>query len=214
MRQTPYILFLLMFMSFSAQAADNWELIKKDQGIRVYSKSGISGELIEIKAISHINSALKPFVALMNDVENFKNWMHATQEAKIIQREGPYHYTYYMLSDLPWPARDRDVVLNLRIYKAEANRAVYIQSRNVRGVINEKDGVRRIQSVQTSWRFIPKNNGRIRIVFQTKIKPNVQLPEWLAKKVYHIGPYHTILNMRKMIRDEKYREATVNIKQL
>lgn len=214
MRQTPYILFLLMFMSFSAQAGDTWELIKEDQGIRVYSKSGISGELIEIKAISHINSALEPFVALMNDVENFKNWMHATREAKIIQREGPYHYTYYMLSDLPWPARDRDVILNLRIHKKEATRAVYIQSRNVRGVINEKDGVRRIQSVQSSWRFIPENNGRIRIVFQTKIKPNVQLPEWLAKMVYHIGPYHTILNMKNMVRDEKYREATVNMEQL
>lgn len=201
-------------MSFSAQAGDNWELIKEDQGIRVYSKSGISGELIEIKATSHINSALGSFVALMNDVQNFKNWMHATQEAKIIQREGPYHYTYYMLSDLPWPARDRDVILNLRIQKDKASRAVYVQSQNVRGLIKEKEGVRRIESVQTTWHFIPENNGRIRIVFQTKIKPNVQLPEWLAEKVYQIGPYNTILNMKEMVQHEKYREARVNIEKL
>jgi len=214
MRQTHYILFLMMFMSFSAQSGNTWELIKEDQGIRVYSKSGISQGYIEIKAISHINSALEPFVALMNDVENFKNWMHATREAKVIKRQGPFHYTYYMLSDLPWPARDRDVILNLRIHKDRATRAVYTQSSNVRGMINEKDGIHRIESVNTSWRFIPEENGRIRIVFQTRVKPNVQLPDWLAERVYHIGPYNTILNMKKMVQHKKYRDANVNMEKL
>jgi len=214
MRQSTHILFFLMILSISAQANDHWELIKEDQGIRVYSKSDAPKDFIEIKAISHINSSLAPFVALMNDVDNFKNWMHATREATLINRKGPYHYTYYMLSDLPWPARDRDVILNLRIQKNEKTQAIYTRSRNVQGMIHHKEGIHRIQSVETSWHFIPEKDGRIRIVFQTRVKPNVQLPDWLAEKVYHIGPYNTILNMKKMVRNKKYRNASVKMNEL
>lgn len=214
MRHLLQLLIFLMIISFSAHGNGQWEMIKEDQGIRVYIKTNTSSDYIEIKALSHVNSPLESFVALMNDVDNFKNWMHATRKATLVERAGPFRYTYYMLSDLPWPASDRDVILDLSIHQNQQTKAIYTKSRNVEGLIDEKEGIKRIESVKTSWRFIPEDEGRVRIVFQTRIKPGVHLPQWMAEKVYHRGPYHTIIKMKQMIQEKKYSEAAVDMKQL
>jgi hypothetical protein len=214
MRFASFCFFLALILITLPVLGSNWDLIKEDNGIRVYSKSDPSSDFIEIKAVSEVESTIESFVALMNDVDNFKNWMHAAKEAKLIQRTGEFRYTYYLLSDLPWPAQDRDVVLSLSIHRDPQTRAVYTKSRNVDGVVNEKEGIQRIQSVRTSWRFVPDSENKIKIIFHTRVLPNVKLPEWLAQQIYHMGPYNTITNMRNMIRQQKYTKASVDMEQL
>ena len=214
MRNASFYFFLALILMSLPVRGSNWELIKEDNGIRVYSKSNPSSDFIEIKAVSEVASTIESFVALMNDVDNFKNWMHAAKEAKLIKRTGEYHYTYYLLSDLPWPAQDRDVVLSLSIHRDPETNAVYTKSRNVDGVIGEKEGIQRIQSVQTSWRFVPDSADKIKIIFHTRVLPNVTLPDWLAQRIYHRGPYNTITNMKNVIRHQKYTKARVDMEQL
>jgi len=209
-----YGIFLVLLMITLPVRGDNWELIKEDKGIRIYSKSDPSSDFIEIKAVSQVESTVEAFAALMNDVENFKNWMHATKEARLIHRSGKYRYTYYLLSGLPWPAQDRDVILNLSIHRDPETEAVYTRSKNVQGLIAEKQGIQRIQSVETSWRFVPESENKIKIIFHTRVLPNVKLPEWLAQQIYHRGPYHTITNMKEVITHQKYRKARVDMNQL
>ncbi len=204
----------LMVIAMPSQAENEWELIREEDGVRIYSRNSDDSPFIRVKAVSNARGSLASFVALMNDVDNFKNWMHATKKSTLIERSGPYTYTYYMHSDLPWPARDRDVVLNLSIHQDEQTRAVYTQSTNLKGVKKKQEGIHRIESVKTSWRFVPKYDDRVKIVFTTKVMPNVQLPDWLADRVYHIGPYHTIQNMKDMVEKKKYRQASVNLNQL
>jgi hypothetical protein len=213
MRLNFSITVLLLAVSFTSQASGQWKLIKEKQGIKIFSRVNDS-KLIEIKAESSSEASLSSFVALMNDVDNFNNWMHAAEKTDLIERQGPYSFTYYMLNDLPWPAQDRDVILRLRIHKNGSKREVYTKSQNVDGVVREKDGIHRIESVRTTWRFVQEKQGNIKIVFRTRVKPKVQLPEWLANHIYQIGPYHTIINMKEMVQNEKYRNARVDIDQL
>jgi len=207
-------IFLALLMITLPVRGNDWELIKEDKGIRVYSKSDARSDYIEIKAVSKVESSIESFVALMNDVDNFKNWMHATKKAKLIKRSGRFHYTYYMLSDLPWPAQDRDVVLRISIHRDPETNAIYTKSENVPGVIDENEGIQRIQSVKTSWRFVPESDNKIKIIFHTRVLPNVKLPDWLVQQIYHIGPYNTITNMKNVITQHKYRKARVDMEQL
>jgi len=208
------ILLGLMILTLAVQANEDWELIKQEEGVKVYSKLNGSSQYIEIKAVSSTKSSLASFVALMNDVGNFQNWMHATKEAKLIERTGPYGFIYYLHSDLPWPAQDRDVVLKLSIHQDQSTGAVYTKSTNIKGRISEKEGIHRICSVETSWRFIPLTEKTVRIVFHTRVIPKVHLPDWLAREIYHIGPYHTINKMKTLITRDKYQDARVNMDQL
>jgi hypothetical protein len=212
-KQYACILGLLLF-SLNIYAAKNWELIKEDEGIRIFSKSDNNSEFIEIKGVSETRGSLKPFVALMRDVNNFKNWMHAIKRSSVIERINENHFSYYLHSDIPWPGRDRDVVLNLRISRNPNNKVIYTETKNIPGVIPKKEGIRRIPSVKSSWQFIPLESNRIRIIFKTRIKPGVQLPDWLADMIYNQGPYHTIKNMKEMVNRQKYQSANINLNKI
>lgn len=206
------MLFLLFPMNIYANG--HWNLIKDKDGIEIYSKSETNSGYIEIKGVSEVKSNLKAFVALMKNVNNFKNWMHAAKETSLIRKNNEYHFSYYLHSDIPWPAKDRDVVLNLRIFRDTNNQVIYTKARNLEGIIPKKENIRRIASVKSSWRFVPTKDNKVQIIFKTRVKPAIQLPDWLAEKIYNIGPYHTIKNMKQMVQKQEYQSARIDLNKI
>ena len=213
-RQYSYILILFFLFPLNIHAKGQWKLIKDKGGIEIFSKSGNNSDYIEIKGVSEVESNLKAFVALMKDVNGFKNWMHAAKETSLIRKDNEYHFSYYLHSDFPWPAKDRDVVLNLRIFRDTINRAIYTKARNLKGIIPKKEDIRRIASVKSSWKFVPIRGNRVKIIFKTRVKPGIQLPDWLAEKIYNIGPYHTIKNMKQMVQKREYQSANIDLNKI
>jgi|GEM_PF-1642692 len=215
MKQFGFIWIVVLFMPLiKMEAKDTWDLIKDESGIEIYSKSGNNTEYIEIKGVSQVKSNLKAFVALMQDVNGFKQWMHAAKETSLISKNNDYHFSYYMHSDIPWPAKDRDVVLNLKIFRNSKNGTIYTKTRNITGVIPEKENIQRIASVKSSWRFVPLGKDRIKIIFKTRVKPAIQLPDWLAERIYQLGPYHTIKNMKEIVKKREYQSAHVQLSKI
>jgi hypothetical protein len=205
------ILGFFLIYTVQVNATGNWNLIKDDAGIKIYTKSEPKTDLIEIKAISTTQSTLEAFVALMTDVENFQEWMYAAEESSLIKKNNDFHFSYYLLSDMPWPANDRDVVLDFRIQRNPETNVIYTQSRNMKGIIPEKKNIHRIDAVESSWQFMSMGNNKVKIIFKTRIKPSICLPGWLADKVYNLGPYHTIKNMKQYIQQDKYQKSTINL---
>ena len=213
-RQYSYILILFLLFPMNIYANGHWNLIKDKDGIEIYSKSETNSGYIEIKGVSEVKSNLKAFVALMKNVNNFKNWMHAAKETSLIRKNNEYHFSYYLHSDIPWPAKDRDVVLNLRIFRDTNNQVIYTKARNLEGIIPKKENIRRIASVKSSWRFVPIKDNKVQIIFKTRVKPAIQLPDWLAEKIYNIGPYHTIKNMKQMVQKQEYQSARIDLNKI
>mgnify|MGYP006282429619 CR=1 FL=1 len=213
-RQYSYILMLFLLFPMNIYANGHWNLIKDKDGIEIYSKSETNSGYIEIKGVSEVKSNLKAFVALMKNVNNFKNWMHAAKETSLIRKNNEYHFSYYLHSDIPWPAKDRDVVLNLRIFRDTNNQVIYTKARNLEGIIPKKENIRRIASVKSSWRFVPTKDNKVQIIFKTRVKPAIQLPDWLAEKIYNIGPYHTIKNMKQMVQKQEYQSARIDLNKI
>ncbi|MFP4620878.1 MAG: hypothetical protein ACLFM7_06170 [Bacteroidales bacterium] len=206
------ILFLLFPLNIHPD--NQWELIKDKRGIKIYSKSGDNSEYIEIKGVSEVRSNLTAFVALMKDVNGFENWMHAAKETSLIEKNNEYHFSYYLHSDIPWPAKDRDVVLNFRIFRDTSHQVIYTTASNLKGKIPKKEGIRRIPSVKSSWRFVPIEGNRVKIIFETLVNPGIQLPDWLAEKIYQLAPYHTIKNMKQTVQKEKYQSARIDLNKI
>ena len=205
------ILGFFLLYTVQVNATGNWNLIKNDSGIKVYTKSESKTNQIEIKAISTTQSTLEAFAALMTDVDNFQEWMYAAEESSLIKKNNNFHFSYYLLSDMPWPAEDRDVVLDFRILRNTESNMIYTQSSNIKGMIPEKENIQRIDAVESSWQFISMGDNKVKIIFKTRITPSIRLPGWLADKVYNLGPYHTIKNMKQYIQKDKYQKSNMNL---
>lgn len=200
----PFIILITLCYRYSAHAQDDWDLIKNSEGIKVYSKTSDNNENVEIKAVSSLKGELKTFHKIMNDVPNYKKWMHAAEETTLLKRKNSSEFTYYMHSDFPWPAKDRDIVIKTVLHYKPENGEVYTVSKSVNGLIGKKDGINRIRDMEASWHFSEEGNEKVKVTYYGKITPSIQLPDWLAKIVYNTGPYNTIKNMREYIRKNSF----------
>jgi len=135
----------------------------------------------------------------MTDIEGYKNWMHGAEEINLLRKLEENTFNYYMLTDFPWPAKDRDIVIQIEVYRDPDQKLVYTRAKNLPGHIPPKEDYERIQDMSASWEFKEIHPNKIQITYEGKINSGIPLPEWLAKHVYHIAPYNTIKNMKKQI---------------
>jgi hypothetical protein len=197
--------FLVLFFSFihSSNSQEKWELIKDSDGIKVYTKTKDNSPYVEIKAVSMLDGEILTFRDMMNDVTNYKEWMHAAEKTDLIRRESSSEFIYYMHSDFPWPAKDRDIVIKTVLHYKPEKGIVYTESESIKGMLEKKDGINRIGDLQASWHFEKEGEDRVKVTYYGRIKPSVQLPDWLAEIVYNTGPFNTIKNMREYIRNRE-----------
>ena len=188
----------------SSYGQDNWKLIKEKSEIKVFTNTKHNdSKLIHIKAISSVNGKLKDCYKLINDVDNYTSWMHGVTKISLIERKSPNKFSYYMLTDFPWPADDRDVIIKTKVHFKKKKREVYTVSRNQKNVIPEKEGIHRVEKMRASWKFKEIDTGTIQITYEGRIHSSIELPDWLEERVSYRGPFNTIKNMKKEIQNGK-----------
>lgn len=207
-----FVIIILILPSGKAQGS--WELIKQSDNIKVYIKEAAKNEeYINIKAETYTKGNIQSFAAVMNDVANYTQWMHSVNETYIVSRKGHGHFSYYMLTDFPWPAKDRDAVINLEFEWIPERKLLKTNSKNVEGLIPEKDGIRRVDELDASYSFMQFGD-QVKIEYVGKIRPGVELPDWIMEKVYHIAPYNTLKNLKEFAARSKYKNSRFNLEKL
>ena len=199
------IFFSTSLFAIPAFTQDNWELVKEEEQIKVYlNKNQNNKHLTHVRASSTTNrGSLKDYYALMKNVDNYKSWMHGVKNIELLERQTENEFTYYMLSDLPWPAKDRDIVINTKVHYEKNKNRVYTDAENQQNIVPEKEGVRRLQKMNASWSFEQINPETIKIKYEGRIHSSIVLPDWLKKHVSYIAPFNTIKNIKEEIGREK-----------
>lgn len=194
-----FTLFILVFFTFTTQihAQENWKLVKEEEGIQIYLNENQDEELVHIKAVSTANSSLEKCYQLMTDIHGYKDWMHGAEKINLLNKIEENKFNYYMLTDFPWPAKDRDIVIQIGVYRDQD--MVYTRAKNLQGQIPPKEDYERIEKMNASWKFKEIHPNKIQITYEGKINSGIPLPEWLAKHIYHIAPFNTIKNMKERI---------------
>ncbi len=209
MKRFINLFFIFLLLSPLLKAQNKWELIRNENNIKVYSRE--NGDKYEIKSITTVQSNFHSIVAVMQDVGNFDQWLHAARKSVLIKKYSDTKFMYYLQSNVPWPASDRDMVIILKISIADDKKHVYSNSQSIEGVIKEKDDFVRVKYMQAAWKFTDLENGNIHVVYKVSVKPQTNLPDWLLEEIYEIAPFETIQNFRKIVQSDKYKNAVVNI---
>jgi ribosome-associated toxin RatA of RatAB toxin-antitoxin module len=193
----------LLFSSLNGISQENWELVKDDEQIKVYlNKNSDRDRLTHVKATSITKASLKECYELLKEVNQYNTWMHGTEKVKLVEQYNPNKFTYYMLTDFPWPAKDRDVIIKTKIHFKKNKGVVYTVSQNEKNVIPKKEDIRRIQKMNASWKFKKIEPNKIKIIYEGRVLSSVVLPDWLKKHVSYIGPFNTIQNLREKINSD------------
>jgi START domain len=203
------ILILVMFLCSivaNGSAKEQWELVKDEDGIKVFLKPDPGSKIKEFKGVTNINSSLDSILAVLYDADACPKWLHNCREATRLADIGFYEAYIYQVVDFPFPAKDRDLVLHTVMTQDPETKDVTIKLNSTPDYIPDTKNFRIKKS--TGYYFLkPKPDGTVEVTWQHFTDPGGRVPTWIVNSLLVDTPFQTLKNLKKIVHEQKYQKA-------
>ena len=183
----------------------DWVLRKDKVGIQVYSRKIEGLAYREFKGILELESTLAASLALLDDAEACVDWLYRCESARVLQRTGISQRHVYQVSNLPFPAATRDVIVKVELqdYKADSIRVVLQSAPD----FIEATSFVRIRNSHGAYLLQQLDEHRLRLTWTQYIDPEGSLPAFMVNALLTDVPFISLKKFREIVKKEKYRQA-------
>ena len=198
LRRTLIPVLILINLPVLAFAAQEWELLAEEEGIKVERRDRPESPMPVFRGTGYVDVAWHEVLAFLNDVESNDQWMYGCTDSRILERGEIGEFILYHRTGAPWPLWDRDVVIRTKLLRHEGGDfEVQLQSIEDKRM-PEIDGIVRMPRLVGSYRLSPGDQ-RTRIAFEIDVEPGGSVPIWLVKMVSLNLPLQTLRNLRERV---------------
>lgn len=213
MKHTKRMFWLVMASALSAGLVAvgpaEFNLEKDKNGVKVYTRKIEGSSLKEFKGVTAIKTSLTSLVALMDDTDIYPQWLHNCKGAKLVQKMNQMERITWTHIHAPWPVSDRDTVTYSKIVQDPKSKTITIYLKGVADKYPVQGGKVRVPALKGFWQFIPNKNGYVTVIYQVHSDPGGSIPDAIANATATDIPYHTLLNMHRLVKQEKYQNAKI-----
>jgi len=189
-------------------AQDGWELKKDRDGVRIYTRKVTGSVFHECRGETTVDAPLPALVAVYQDVAAYPEWMPNLGEARLLDALGDTLHVQYIVNPAPWPVADRDAVYVFRYRRNPETGGVAIDMESSPDFLPAFDGNVRIERALGSYRFTPREDGTVDVLFRMHVEPGGNIPALFVNMSLVSGPFKTLSRLRERARLAKYRGAT------
>ena len=203
------MLVVLSALSFSVVAADDWNeaTYDKENDIRIFTRHVEGSDTLAFKAITHVTGRLTAGVALLQDAQRTKDWVFNCKIMEEIELISDTQGIYYMITNMPWPVKDRDSITETRVSQDQESLVVRVDMKARNDVFPSNDDFIRIKEMRGYWLFTPIEGNQIEVVYEAHADPGGGLPSWLVNSFLVDAPLNTLRGFRQLIGEEIYQKA-------
>lgn len=184
-----------------------WELGKNEGGIAVWTRDVAGSDFKEFYAQMTVSTSLSTLVAVMDDTPNYTKFMHNCTEAKILwskqTKTSEIRYTYTVMD--PPVVSNRDIISKSVLTQDPDTKIVTISVTGAPDYTSRREDHVRVTKMSGYWKFIPKGDGKVKVVYQLHSEPGGGIPGWLANSGAVDIPWETFRKMRQRINLPKYK---------
>ncbi len=188
-----------------AQPREDWRLEKDKNGIQVFTRHLPGSRLKEIKLHGEMTGSPTQLVAFFSDVDQYSKVLHRNKTARLLRQVSETELYYYAESQMPWPATNRDLVVQLRFGYDRASGTLHINTTSVPDLVPPQNGIERVPVWKAVWLVRPVSEKRMLIDYTCQVDPGEKLPTWLINATAAMGPYETFLSIQEKIKLPRYQ---------
>ena len=189
------ILFIL-----PAYCQNDWKLEKQKNGINVFTKTMESSNFKAVKVEAILDGKLNKLDSIIRDVKNHNKWIYSTKDAYPIKYISSNEIIYYEQTTLPWPFKNRDVVIDMKLYMDTLRHTLTVHSQNADHVLPAKADIVRISFLTVDWNIKEDGKNNVAIQYSFTVDPGGSLSPWLVNLFAVSGPYETFSNLAKLLK--------------
>lgn len=197
------ILLVLIFASQSVcLAADlsGWKKLYTKKNLSFYSKKLKGSSLLNFRAVGEINVAMDEAMAILRSVKHATKWDENTRVKKTVENISDIEAITYSETGIPWPFRNRDLVLNNKLFIDTQRVALRVDVKS----IERKDYPKRQKLVRAfldAKMFFREKSKEVTLVdLQILVDPKGSIPHWVVNIVQKTMPYDFLIGLVKYSR--------------
>ncbi len=201
----------LALLAASPAPGQDWTLVREDsrRDIVIHERARPDGYL-EFRGVTHVESRLSAFVALLEDFEAMPDWLYRTREIMPIERLSDTESYWYSINSMPFPLRDRDIVLHTLVDQDPETQVLTAVAVGDPDYRPEDERYVRMPVIESSWTFIPLSDGRVRVEFSGFADPGGGVSSGLLGRFQEMfiaqAAYRSLRGLREVIGDPKVDE--------
>ena len=176
----------------------DWKLVKETKDIKVYTRSTKNSDFKEIRVKANFTGNIDSFLYRLNTPHSYTQWVYKCTEGKLLEKVNPHEFYYYAVSNMPYPIKDRDMVMHCKQWK-DASGVIYSSSTAVPTFIPATKDRIRIPYFKSEWKITPLSEDRILVDYTAITNPGGSLPAWIVNLAVTTGPLKTIQQLIKTV---------------
>jgi hypothetical protein len=198
------ILILQNYASVVLAQESEWELVRSEEGINIYSRKTATGRgLKELKVVAEVKGSLSAIISAFSEKSKFPKWVYGCGSAQMLEVVSAFETYHYQTTEMPWPVQNRDLILHTVIKQHPQTKVITIDSKGVPDYRPENKDFIRIRDYKAFWVLTPKPNGIVEILYTVNFDPGGILPDWVVNMVSADGPLKTVKNLRVVVAEYK-----------
>lgn len=207
-RLGPVLVLLALFAAASVtRAEDAWRVRRDADGIEIATRPVEGSPFHEVRGRVTLDAPMAAIVAVLRDKTVAPRWIAYCAEARILERPSETEALTYTWNDMPWPVRDRDIVMRVFWSRDAETGVVSMDAHAEAGSAPSVAGRTRLEYVRTRWRLVPGPGGSVDAEFRTHVDPASRVPAWLSNALLGDAPYRSLESMRALLGEGRYEEA-------
>lgn len=191
---------ILIFFIISAwhfATAQEWKFAKEKDGITVYTKEQTTSNCKSFKGETELLAELSAVSGLIEDVKNFDRWDEDVSEIRVLEHEQGRMIRYYVVYDVPWPLKDRDLCVEATISSDLATGAILFVAKSIPEAVPLDDDNVRIIDYWQKWIILPEGNGKVHLTVEGFADPAGDIPAWIVNMAITDTPFHMLKSIRE-----------------
>jgi len=195
-------LFSLLFFGFSAAMAQGkWELRKDQDGIAVYTRKAAKGSIKELRVVCELDATKAQLISTIENIADYNSWVYSNKKSTILKMITPQNIIYYTQSHLPWPIKDRDLIVELNI--TTTPEVLNIQAKSLPDYLPLENDFIRVPYSLAQWKVTQAPDNKLKVDYTFSIDPGGSIPSWIVNATLTIGPFNSFVRLKQILKAQK-----------
>lgn len=198
-----YRFILLLFFSFplSLFSQYQWKLEKDKNGIQIYISEVSYSKFKAAKVVCTFEGDCEKLMGILTDVPSMSEWVFRSVACKILEKKGPYDFTYHTVTDMPWPTEDRETIIRLNFNTDSLPQYLRIEGVDVPNMAQVKKGLTRVEDYHAIWDVRQITPESVSVEYFIHIDPGGGVPSWIVNMMIEKGPYETFNDLAQKMKE-------------
>ena len=175
-----------------------WQFAKEKDGVKIYTRRTEGSVFDEFHATVKMKTTVADLVSLSLDPARCVNWLPDCKTARVVERFSDSKYNIYTEVNNPWPIKNRDYTLQVKLTQNSQSGETLIDFTDVKDAVPESKCCVRMGLVQGLWKFVPVNDG-VDVTYEYRFHPGGDLPVSAVNSAVPDLAYDTLMKMKKYI---------------